>query len=246
LKELQNRSLRERIQKASLTRNSRGGEYDNRENVAKAAKLRAERARLLGYPHHAAYQLEEQTARDVERVNALLARLAPAAVAYAKTEAADLQGMIDAEKGGFQLAPWDWSYYAEKVRKDRFDFDESQLRPYLEMNRVLKDGVFFAASRLYGIRFQERTDLPKYHPDTSIHEVFNEDGSSLALLIIDWYARPSKRGRSAWATTSTSGTATACARPCSGAGAGTAAFPPPTRNGCTSPSSPTPSTATRP
>ena len=199
LKELENRALRERIQKASLSRNSKGGEFDNREAVAKAAKLRAEKAALLGYPHHAAYQLEEQTARNVDTVNELLEKLAPPAVANAKAEAAALQKLIDEEGGGFKLAPWDWAFYAEKERKERFEFNEAELRPYLEMNRVLKDGVFFAATKLYGITFKERTDLPRYHPDTSIYEVFNEDGSSLALLIIDWYARPSKRG-GAWAS----------------------------------------------
>ena len=145
LASLQNRALRERIMKASLARNSKGGEFDTREMVMRIARLRAERAVLLGYEHHAAYQLEDQTAKTVATVNKLMGELAPAAVANAGREAADLQAMIKKEGGDFPLASWDWSFYAEKVLKDRFAFDESQLKPYFEINRVLVDGVFFAA-----------------------------------------------------------------------------------------------------
>ena len=198
LKELKNRALREKIHKASVIRNSRGGEFDTREIVSKVAKLRVERAKLLGYESPAAFELEDQTARTVKTVNDMLRQLAPAAVSNAKREAAELQKIIDAEKGGFQLAAWDWAHYAEKARKAKYAFEESEIRPYFEMNRVLVDGIFFAATKLYGITFKERKDLPLYHPDTSTWEVFNEDGSPLALLIIDWYARPSKRG-GAWA-----------------------------------------------
>lgn len=198
LASLSNRALRERIHRASLQRNSRGGEFDNRAIVARLARLRAERAALLGYPNHAAYELEEQTAREVSAVNKLLRELAPAAVANARREAAELQRRIDDEKGGFELAAWDWAYYTEKARKARYAFDESEVRPYLEMNRVLVDGVFFAATKLYGITFKPRADLPKYHPDTQVFEVFNADGSPLALFVVDWFARPSKRG-GAWA-----------------------------------------------
>jgi peptidyl-dipeptidase Dcp len=198
LKELKNRALREKIHKASIQRNSRGGQFDTREILAKAAKLRAEKAKLLGYENHAAFELEDQTARTVKTVNDLLKQLAPAAVDNARKEAADLQKIIDQENGGFELAAWDWAYYAEKARKARYAFEESQIRPYFEMNRVLVDGIFFAATKLYGITFKQRKDLPLYHPDTTTWEVFNEDGSPLALLIIDWYARPSKRG-GAWA-----------------------------------------------
>ncbi|MBA4137516.1 MAG: dipeptidyl carboxypeptidase II [Opitutus sp.] len=195
---LTNRALRQRIYEASINRNSKGGEFDNRELIAKIVKTRAERAALLGYKHHADLQIEEQTAGSVANVNKLMAQLAPPAVANARKEAADLQAVIDAEGGGFQLAPWDWSFYSEKVRKARYAFDAQEVRPYFEMNRVLKDGVFYAATRLYGITFHERTDLPKYHEDTQIFEVRNEDGSPLSLFIVDWYARPSKRG-GAWA-----------------------------------------------
>jgi peptidyl-dipeptidase Dcp len=199
LDSLQNRALRERILKTSLSRNSKGGEFDNREIAARIARLRAERAKLLGYASHAAYQLEDQTAGSVETVNKMLAGVAPAAVANARKEAADMQKVIDAQKGGFKLAAWDWDFYAEQVRKERYAFDESQLKPYLELNRVLVDGVFFAATKLYGITFKERKDLPVYLPDIRVWEVFNEDGSPLALFIADMYARPSKRG-GAWAS----------------------------------------------
>ncbi|NUQ37705.1 MAG: dipeptidyl carboxypeptidase II, partial [Caldilineales bacterium] len=192
------RALRQRLFETSINRNSRGGEFDNREVIAKIAKVRAERAALLGYAHHAALQIDEQTAGSVENVLRLMAQLAPPAVANARKEAADLQAVIDAEGGGFQLQPWDWDYYSEKVRAARYAFDAAQVRPYFEMNRVLEDGVFYAATQLFGITFHERTDLPKYHDDTRIFEVRNEDGSPVALFIVDWYARPSKRG-GAWA-----------------------------------------------
>ena len=197
LASLQNRALRQKLFEASLNRNSSGGEFDTRAIYTRIAKARADRAALLGFAHHAALQIEDQTAGDVANVNKLMAQLAPAAVANARKEAADLQAVIDAEKGGFQLAPWDWDFYSEKVRAARYAFDESAVRPYYEMQRVLKDGVFYAATRLYGITFHERPDLPKYHPDTQVFEVRNEDGSPLAIFIVDWYARPSKRG-GAW------------------------------------------------
>lgn len=197
LASLQNRALREKIMQTSLARNSHGGEWDNREVVNKTAKLRAERAALLGYASHAAYQLEDQTAKDVGTVNKLLAVLAPAAVANAKREAADMQSIIDQENGGFYLAASDWDFYSEKARKARYAFDESQLKPYFELNHVITDGVFYAANKLYGISFKERKDLPVYLPDVRIWEVFDVDGKSLALFIGDYYARPSKRG-GAW------------------------------------------------
>ena len=197
LASLENRALRERIMKASLARGSQGGEFDNREELARIVALRAERAALMGYPHHAAFSLEDQTARTADAVNARLAQLAPAAVANARREAADLQAMIDAEGGDFQLAAWDWDYYAEKVRQQRYDFDAAQLKPYFEMKNVLENGVFHAASQLYGISFKQRTDIPVYHPDVTVYEVTDADGEPLALFYADMYARPSKRG-GAW------------------------------------------------
>jgi len=197
LTELTNRASRQRILEASLARGSRGGEFDNREVLAKVVKLRAERAQLLGYPSHAAYGLEDATAATPEAVNSMLAKLAPAAVANARREAADMQALIDKEKGGFQLAAWDWDFYANKVRQERYSFDEGQLKPYFELNSVLENGVFFAAKEVYGLTFKPRPDLPVYHPDARVWEVFDADGSSLALFVGDFYARPSKRG-GAW------------------------------------------------
>ena len=202
LASLTDRDLRKRIMAASLARGSRGGEFDNTAIVARVAKLRAQRAALLGYDTHAAYVLEDETARTVEAVNKLMSDLAPAAVANARREAAEMQAIIDAETAAgehpaFQLEAADWAYYAEKLRKQKYDFDESQLRPYFEMNRVLEDGVFHAATQLYGITFKKRTDLPTYHPDVTVYEVFEADGKPLGLFLADMYARPSKRG-GAW------------------------------------------------
>ena len=194
---LTNRALRERIHKTSLSRGSRGGDFDNRDILANVIKLRAERAQLMGYDNHAAYSLENQTAQTPKAVNERLSSLAPKAVANANKEATDLQKMIDAEKGSFKLASWDWDFYTEKVRADRYNFDASQLKPYFEMDNVLQNGVFYAATQLFGITFKERFDLPVYQEDIRIFEVFDEDGSVLALFIFDGYARSSKRG-GAW------------------------------------------------
>ncbi len=197
LSSLQNRALRERIMKTSLARNSHGGEFDTLELVKTIARLRAERAVLLGYETHAAYQVEDQTAKTVATINKILSDLAPPAVANAKKEAADLQAVIKKEGGDFELASWDWSFYAEKVLKDRYAFEEADIKPYFEMNRVLVDGVFYAATQLYGITFKERKDLPVYQPDVRVWEVSDADGKPLALFLTDFYARPSKRG-GAW------------------------------------------------
>ncbi len=197
LASLENRALRQRIMEASLARGSRGGEFDNREALTRIVKIRAERAKLMGYENHAAYGLENQTARTTAAVNERLASLAPPAVANAKREAADMQEIIDAEGGDFELASWDWDFYAEKVRQQRYDFDASTLRPYFEFDNVLQKGVFYAAEKVFGITFKERNDLPVYHEDVRVFEVFDADGSTLALFLMDPYARPSKRG-GAW------------------------------------------------
>ena len=194
---LTNRALRERIHKTSLSRGSRGSDFDNRDILANVIKLRAEKAQLMGYDNHAAYSLENQTAQTPKAVNERLSSLAPKAVANANKEATDLQKMIDAEDGSFKLASWDWDFYTEKVRADRYNFDASQLKPYFEMDNVLQNGVFYAATQLFGITFKERFDLPVYQEDVRVFEVFNEDGSVLALFIFDGYARSSKRG-GAW------------------------------------------------
>ena len=197
LSSLKNRSTRQKIHMASLSRGSKGGDFDNREILVKVLKLRAEKAHLMKYDNHAAYILESQTARNPQNVNNRLSSLSPKALANAKKEASDLQKMIDADGGDFKLASWDWDYYTEKVRTKRYNFDANQLRPYLEMNNVLQNGVFYAATKLFGITFKERFDLPVYHKDVRVFEVFNEDGSTLALFLFDGFARSTKRG-GAW------------------------------------------------
>ena len=194
---LADRGLRERIMRTSMARGSQGGEYDNRAVITTMARLRAERAAMLGYPNHAAYILERQTARTVAAVNERLASLAPPAVANAEREAADLRAMAAAEGAEIEVAAWDWSYYTEKVRAERYAFDASQLRPYFEMDNVLENGVFFAANQLYGLTFEARPELPVYHPDVRVWEVFDAGGAALGLFLGDFYARPSKRG-GAW------------------------------------------------
>jgi len=194
---LRNRALRQRIHETSLSRGSRGGEFDNREVLVEVLRLRAERAQLLGYDNHAHYVLENETARTVAAVNRRLAELAPPAVANANREAGDLQQTIRAEGEDFELASWDWDFYTEKLRAARFDFDEGELRPYFEIDNVLRRGVFHAAERLYGITFKERADLPVYQEDVRVFEVYDASGATLALFIVDFYARPSKRG-GAW------------------------------------------------
>lgn len=202
LPQLDNRALRERLHKASVARGSRGNKWDNRAIVSSVTKLRAERAAIMGYPNFAAFSLADETAKNPEAVNNMLVQIAPRAVANARKEGAVLQAMIDSEqkaKGqkSFALAPWDWSYYTEKVRKAQYSFDENQLKPYLELNTVLEKGVFNAVTQLYGVSFKRRTDLPVYQDDVTVYEAFNEDGSQLALIIVDPYARPTKRG-GAW------------------------------------------------
>ncbi len=198
LASMTHREARERLHKASLVRGTRGNEHDTREIVAQIVTLRAERANLLGYDSHADYQLEVQTAGSVDRINDLHAQVGPIATANAKREGEALQAMINAQEDeAFELAAWDWAYYTEQVRQERFDFDDSEVRPYFEMNNVLVNGVFYSAEKLFGITFKERTDLPKYHPDTNIWEVFDADGSAIGLFITDFYARSSKRG-GAW------------------------------------------------
>jgi peptidyl-dipeptidase Dcp len=194
---LENRALRQRLMAASLARGNHGGEFDNREVVTRMAKLRAQRAALLGYPSHAAYEVELQTARTVDAINRMLGQLAPPAVANARREAAEMQALIDIAKGGYKLEAADWDYFTEKVRQAKYAFNNDELKPYYEANRVLEEGVLYAATRLYGITFKRRPDLQGYSPDMTVYEVFNEDGSPLALFLCDLYARSNKRG-GAW------------------------------------------------
>ena len=197
LTNLTRHASRMKLMAASLARGSRGGEFDNRAVVATLARKRAERAALLGYPTHAAFQLAEQTVGSVDVMNRMLAQMAVPAVANARKEAAQLQALVDAEHGGFQLEAADWAFYAEKLRKAQYAFDESQIKPYYELNHVILDGVFFAANKLYGLTFRERHDLPVYEPSVRVFDVFDKDGTQLAIFIGDYYARPNKNG-GAW------------------------------------------------
>jgi peptidyl-dipeptidase Dcp len=192
LSDLNRRDVRERIMAASRARGIRGGEHDNRELVLEIAKLRAERARLLGFDTHAGYVTADETAKTPEAVADMLGRLAPPAARNARTEQKDLE-----EIAGHPIEPWDWAYYTEKVRSAKYDVDTAAMRPYFEAERVLQDGVFFAATKLYGITFAERPDLTAYHPDARVFEVKNEDGSPVGLFVYDLYTRDSKRG-GAW------------------------------------------------
>ncbi|MGI5236877.1 M3 family metallopeptidase [Dactylosporangium sp. CA-139066] len=192
---LRDRALRERLHTASVTRGSRGDANDTTGLVLRIVRLRAERARLLGYEHHAAYNIADNTARSVTAVEEMLAKLVPAATANAAAEADDLQAVIGDE---FALQPWDWAYYTERIRRERYAIDETELRPYFELERVLRDGVFYAAGRLYGLRFEERPQLRAYHPDARVFEVFDRDGAPLGLFVGDFFTRESKRG-GAWA-----------------------------------------------
>jgi peptidyl-dipeptidase Dcp len=187
LAELTDRDTRRRLYEQSVNRAPA-----NADLAIRMATLRAERARLLGYPNHAAYAVADQTAKSVEAVEEMLAQLSGPAVANARREAEALT-----EQAGFPIEPWDWPFYAEKVRKARYDFDQGDMRPYFELDRVVIDGVFRAATDLYGITFHERRDLPSYHPDVRTFDVIDQDGAPLGLFLLDPYARPTKRG-GAW------------------------------------------------
>jgi peptidyl-dipeptidase Dcp len=191
------REVRERVHRASVTRGFAAGEHDTRGTVLALARLRADRAQLLGYPHHADYVAADGTARATETVLGTLTRLAPSAVANARIEETALTRALQDDVPGATLAPWDWSYYAERVRRERHHLDDAQLRPYLELERVLREGVFRAAGDLYGFTFRERPDLTGYHPDVRVFEVVTEDGDGRGLFLADVYTRESKRG-GAW------------------------------------------------
>lgn len=196
LSQLSNRELRQRIWQASANRNQSGA-TDNRPIVARLAQLRAERARLLGYDNWASYGLESQMAKTPQAVFAMLGSMVPAVVENTNKEAAAIAQMIKQQGGDFELQPWDWEYYGEFVRQAKYDLDENDVKQYFEFDRVLKDGVFYTFNRLYGVRFEPRPDLPTYHPDVKAYELFDADGSSLAIFYADYFARDGKRG-GAW------------------------------------------------
>ncbi|HMI44060.1 MAG TPA: peptidyl-dipeptidase Dcp, partial [Gemmatimonadaceae bacterium] len=196
---LKNRAVRQRLFEQSTLRTSRSDSNDTRNIVRRMAELRAEKAQLLGFPTWAAYVLAAQGAKTPENAIKLLTDLVPPATARARAEAADMQKLIDAQGGGgrFKLQPWDWQYYSEQVRKAKYDLDESQIMPYFELNNALQNGVFFAANKLYGLTFRERHDIPVYHPDVRVFEVFDSDGKALALFYADYFKRDNKSG-GAW------------------------------------------------
>ena len=197
LERLSVRATRQTLFNNSWTRAERGDDSDTREVIARLAQLRAEKAKLLGFPSFAAWKLEDQMARTPEAALAFLHALVPRATAKAASEAAEIQAVIDQQGGGFKLEPWDWNYYAEQVRKAKYDLDEADTRPYFEIENVLENGVFYAAHQLYGISFKERKDIPVYQPDVRVFEVTDADGKQLALWYCDYYKRDNKNG-GAW------------------------------------------------
>lgn len=197
LQSLTNRATRQRLFEASWNRAEKGDSSDTRATILRLANIRAEKAGLLGYPNYAAWKLQDQMATSPETVNRFLSALAPLVTGKAKKEAADIQALIDRQKGGISLQPWDWDFYSEQVRKAKYDLDESEVKPYFEMNKVLERGVFYAANQLYGISFKERHDLPVYHPDVRVFEVFDQNGKPMALFYADYYKRDNKSG-GAW------------------------------------------------
>ncbi len=197
LQSLTDRDVREQLFKASWLRTEHGDANDTRDTIARIAQIRAQQAKLLGYDSYAAWKLEDQMAKKPATALKFLDDLVPAATARAKREAADIQAMIDKDGDKFQLQPWDWQLYAEQVRKAKYDLDESQIKPYFELDNVLENGVFYAAHQLYGLDFKERHDLPVYQPDVRVFEVFDADGKSLALFYCDYFKRDNKSG-GAW------------------------------------------------
>lgn len=197
LQSLKNRATREKIFKASWTRAEKGDANDTRETIEKLAKLRLKKAQILGKKNFAEWKLQDQMAKTPEAAKKLMDQIAKPAVETAQREAKDIQDLIDAQNGGFKVQPWDWNFYAEQVRKAKFDLDENEIKPYFEVTTVLEKGVFYAAEKFYGLTFKKRTDLPVYHPDVVVYEVFDHDGKSLAIYYLDFYTRDSKNG-GAW------------------------------------------------
>ena len=197
LQDLKDRATREALFNASWNRAEKGDANDTRATIARIAQIRAQKAKLLGFPNYAAWQLSDQMAKTPETALKFMDALVPAATAKAKAEAKDIQAVMDQEGSKAQLEPWDWEHYSEQVRKAKYDLDQSQVAPYFELNRVLEDGVFYAAHQLYGLSFKERHDLPVYQPDVRVFEVFDKDGSPLALFYCDYFKRDNKNG-GAW------------------------------------------------
>jgi peptidyl-dipeptidase Dcp len=194
---LRDRATRQAIFEHSWNRTEHGDANDTRGTIARLAQVRAQKAQLLGYANFAAWQLEDQMAKTPQAALQFMDAIVPAATAKAASEAKDNQAVIDAQKGGFQLQPWDWNFYAEQVRKARYDLDDAQVKPYFELNNVLQNGVFYAANQLYGLTFKERHDLPVYLPDVRVFDVFDANGKQLAVFYCDYFKRDNKNG-GAW------------------------------------------------
>ncbi|WP_448633518.1 M3 family metallopeptidase [Pedobacter panaciterrae] len=197
LQMLSNRATRQKLFDASWNRAERNDTNDTRKAIVEIAKIRAEKAKLIGFPNYATWKLQDQMAKTPAAVETFFSKLVPSATAKAKAEAADIQAVIDQQKGGFKVEPYDWNYYAEQVRKAKYDLDENQIKPYFELNKVLQNGVFYAATQLYGITFKERTDLPVYHKDVKVYELFDKDNTTIGLFYCDYFKRDNKSG-GAW------------------------------------------------
>jgi peptidyl-dipeptidase Dcp len=194
---LANRDTRKTIFENSWNRTERGDANDTRSTIARLAQLRAQKGALLGFPNFAAWNLTDQMAKTPDAAIKFIDALVPASTARAGREGDDIQALIDSQRGGFKLEPWDWEFYSEQVRKAKYDLDESQIKPYFELNSVLENGVFYAAHELYGLTFKERKDLPVYQQDVRVFEVFDADGKSMALWYCDYFKRDNKNG-GAW------------------------------------------------
>ncbi|MBE9602117.1 peptidyl-dipeptidase Dcp [Pedobacter sp. MC2016-24] len=197
LQSLSDRSTRQKLFEASWNRAEKNDSNDTRKTIVQIAKIRADKAKLMGFANYASWKLQDQMAKTPEAVASFFAKLVPSATARANAEAKEIQTLIDQQKGGFQLEPYDWNYYAEQVRKAKYDLNENEIKPYFELNNVLKNGVFYAATQLYGITFKERTDLPVYHKDVKVFELFDQDGSAMGLFYGDFFKRDNKNG-GAW------------------------------------------------
>jgi len=194
---LADRAVREKLFNARWTATEKGDKNDTRAGIAEIAQLRAQKAKLLGYPDYASYALYDQMAQNPQTVEKFLTQLVPATAKKIVEESKLVQAAIDQDGQHFQLKPWDWERYAERVRKAKYALDENQLKPYFELNNVLQNGVFYAANRLYGITFRERHDIPVYQPDVRVFDVFDKDGSQLGLMYFDYFKRDNKAG-GAW------------------------------------------------
>lgn len=197
LQSLTNRDTREQLFKAGWTRAEKGDANDTRDTIARIAQIRAQQAKLLGFDSYAAWKLEDQMAKTPATALKFMDDLVPAATGKARAEAADIQAQIDKDGGKFKLEPWDWQLYAEQVRKAKYDLDEEQIKPYFELDNVLKNGVFYAANQLYGLTFIERKDIPVYQPDVRVFNVMDKDGTQIGLFYCDYFKRDNKSG-GAW------------------------------------------------